>query len=234
MKPIATLVVVLTLLVPGLAFAQPGINLAWDDCLGGGGVLDKTRICTNSPLTPNNLHQSFILPAPIGALSSSDALMDVQIDSPALPPWWTSSTRWSMALGPSACVGWFDGAPSGGVAFGPSVTQVGPTRIRLRTAVVVSAGEERPANAGTEYLADVIDLRFTAGTAVDPGCAAPACVVLNQITLVDVANPANPITTILTTPSTSNYVTWQSYALACPFPTPTKKATWGSIKALYR
>jgi len=235
MKKIASLAV-LMLLVAGAAFAQPGVNLGWNDCVGQGGVIDKTQTCTNSGTIVNNTYTSFVLPATIGALGSSDAISDIQVDSAALPTWWTQgATRFGGSPGASTCPGWFDGAPNGPVPFGPNIVQSKTNGLKIRMVVVVAAGEELPADPAVEYLADIVNLKYGAGTFNNAGCLTPACWVLNQVTLIDLTNPANPVNTVLTNPSTSNFVTWRAAGtVPCPAATPAKKATWGSIKALYR
>ena len=234
MKKIASLVGILALLVTGVAFAQPGVNLAWDDCLGAGGVTDKTRACVNSSMDLNNAHMSFVLAEPVTSLGASDMLMDLQVDAASLPAWWTQGlNRFGGSTGPSTCPSWADGAPSGPVLFGPSVVQNAPSRLRLRMIIAVQQGEERAVSAGTEYSAGIIELKFGPGTFDNPGCVTPACWVLIEGRLYDASIPGN---ILLSNPSTSNYMTWQGPAsrFGCPQATPVRKATWGSIKALYR
>jgi hypothetical protein len=234
MKKIAILAGVLMVITAGAALAQSGINVAWTDCLGGGGTGDKTITCTNSATASNLLFVSFISPNAIPNVGAVDGLVDVQTTN-TIGTWWnppTTSTRWAGNIGPSTCPGWFDAAPDPALIFGPTLFVINSNRIRLSNTIIVAAGEEQPVDAGvTEYLSHVVQLKFSSGTLNNAECvggAALACVSLN------VQAPGVP-NTFIQNPSTSQCGTWRGGGgQTCPAATPTKKASWGSIKALYR
>lgn len=65
------------------------------------------------------------------------------------------------------------------------------------------------------------------------GCQDPACFVLNNIKLYNSSGfQAADITAVA--PGIQNFVTFYGGTAACPGAVPTKNATWGQVKALYR
>jgi len=72
-----------------------------------------------------------------------------------------------------------------------------------------------------------------------PGCAAPGCLVVNQVELYQIAGQTPPQQDIyiLNAPIDRLFVTWQGGAIGgdgCPLALPARRATWGAIKAIYR
>jgi len=69
------------------------------------------------------------------------------------------------------------------------------------------------------------------------GCGLPACIVLNQVELLqEVGSPGGDII-VLKFPIDHGFVTWQGGDIGgqgCPLSLPVKRATWGAIKAIYR
>jgi hypothetical protein len=231
MKKIASLVGVLMALSAGSAMAA-GINLAWTDCLGAGGTVDKVQACSNSAIVNNSAFVSFVTPTAIGNMGGTSGYVDVQT-STAMGTWWLGgATRWGGSAGASTCPAWYELAPNGPVPFGPDIRQTSANRLRLRVDVAVAAGEEQAINAdGTEYHSHFIQLKFNAGTFNNAECLAGAALGAPYLELF----PATGTTTKLESPDVSNCITWRGGGgQVCPGATPVKKATWGSIKALYR
>ncbi len=91
-----------------------------------------------------------------------------------------------------------------------------------------------------------LDSRFTKLDPTDPlngdhvcqGCLDQACLVLNHVELdADPGVNTPDGKSHFYTQEIANYVTWQGGAIGgngCPAATPTKKATWGQVKSLYR
>jgi len=232
MKKIVSLVGALMVLTAGSALA--GTNLGWTDCLGQGGTPDKTITCTNSAVASNHLFVSFTVPADIPSLGASDCIIDVQAPT-TMGAWWLAGqTRFAAAAGPSTCPGWGDLAPNGTLLFGPTIVQTTPSRLRIRNVVVVSTDEEQLAvGDGTEYLANTLQLKFNAGTFLNAECVNGAAFAVPNLRL---QQPGTLPETVLESPDLTNCATWRSGGAGntCPNATPTRKATWGSIKALYR
>lgn len=231
MKKIASLAAMLMVISVGAAYA--GTNLAWTDCLGQGGTeVKNTQNCTNSAIVSNLLYVSFVAPQNIPQLGASDGVVDVVTPNP-LGSWWLGgATRWGGTSGASTCLGWFDGAPSGNVPFGPGFTQIGPNRLRIRMVVSVPTGEEQSIGGTTEeFLAHQLQLKFNAGTFGNAECLGGAAFSVPRLEL---QQPGGAPSTIMESPEVTNCAIWRAPALVCPDATPTRKATWGSIKALYR
>jgi hypothetical protein len=236
MKKVALIVGAMLVLGAGAALAQaPGLNMAWDDCIEAGGVQSRTVTCTNSATVINRLACSFLVPQTIPELAASDGIVDFQVDSPTLPAWWNpSATRYGPGIGGSSCFDiWLQDPVNPAVMSFTFVPGQAPNRVRVRTAISFTAPFTFPADPGIEYGNHNILLRYNAGTFNNPGCLTPACIVFNQL---DLLQPGTLPKTTLASPATSAHATWRtpSAATPCPAATPAKKATWGSIKALYR
>src|SRR5262245_24602888 len=234
MKRFPWLLLCAVILSRGTAHAQlnPGVDLAWDDCVGSGNeALDKAVACTNSG--QYRMVCSFVSPVDLPALGGAQWTLDLQVSSASVLSWWITlplSSRWGNEVGASSCADIWNQAPSGPTVFGPNISQQSPSRMRLTGGQVVQQGEDLSASAGVRYHSHGVLVKFSPGTADNPGCAGPACIVMNELQLLQ-RNPAPVVS--LQTPSISNYVTWQGQGIPCPQATPVKKATWGEIKALY-
>jgi hypothetical protein len=231
-KMVFTACALMMVLAAGSAMA--GANLAWTDCLGSGlGTVDRTVVCANSG-TFGNLFISFVLADAAPTVAASDIFTDVQAPT-SVTTWWLtspSSVRWAHASGVSSCPGWFDPAASGPIAFSPVVTQTSASRLRIETTIIVAQGEEPSLDPGTEYLSGQVTLKQNAGGATNTECQAGAAI---GIVHLELASPAAP-TVVMESPEVTDCVTMRGPGpgKTCPGATPTKKATWGSIKALYR
>jgi hypothetical protein len=223
------------LMVIAAGSAMAGSDLSWNDCVAGGGVADRATACANSGV--GNLFVSFVSPTDLPQMAASDCFTDIEA-SQTINNWWLPAaglaTRWGH-LAPSvvsgACPGWFDAAPNGASAFPPSAVQLSSSRMRLRTIIVIGAGEEQPVTAGTEYVTSQIQLKFNAGSATNVECNQGGAIGVVNLTL---QQPGQP-NTVMESPDVRSCVTFRGGGgKVCPGATPTKKATWGSIKALYR
>ena len=65
------------------------------------------------------------------------------------------------------------------------------------------------------------------------GCQDPACIVLNGVKLYN-SNGILAADITAVAPGVQNFVTFYGGAGVCPGATPTRNATWGQVKALYR
>ena len=66
------------------------------------------------------------------------------------------------------------------------------------------------------------------------GCNIPACLVLNQMELFQVAGTPPTDVYAMPNPDVRNWITWQGGDPTCVGATPTKNRTWCSVKSLYR
>jgi len=227
----------LLVLAHGSAMAW-GTNLAWNDCVGGGGAADRTVACTNAGM--GTMYISFNPPASIPNLAASDAFIDVVPSQPTIAPndWWNPTVfgnRWGSgnATGASgACLEWWAAAPSGPIVFAPTGVPVHLDRLRVRVTAVIAAGEEQPVDPGTEYFTGSLSLKFNAGTAGNAECTAGGAIGIYDLNLL---SPTQADTHLGQAAVASNCVTFRGGGgKICPGAVPTEKATWGSIKALYR
>lgn len=249
MKKTVILCGVLLALSASLASAA-GINMAWNNCAGGGGLHDMTFGCTtNSAASAHTFVASFTGPAGITAYVSNQATVIVTSSLATLPDWWAikgtgqcrtnaATADANFATGPFGCTDLWAGTASGALAsynvgFGT------PNKGRMNLVFAVAADGAAPLNAGEEYYAfKVLILNTkTVGTGSCAGCISPAiltCVDL-QVLQPNGTPGGNVDLTTAADGNTSNCITWNNSAPdACVPPTATRNATWGSIKSLYR
>lgn len=230
MKKIASLTGILLVLMAGASFAA-GLNLAWDNCRGAGGIGNKTVACA-TVTTAQTLYGSFVLASGLNVTSTTNQL-DIQVDSPTVGTFWTLSgaglgSRFGFdANDAPSCPSWQPTALALDNVNGR--TQVG-NRIQLRINLAIGDFGNDIA-AGVEALSYRLSVNM-ADAATAPDCSLPACFVFNRSFIEDAFNGFDAT---LTNPQTSQHVTWQGGGtLNCPAATPVQKKTWGSIKALYR
>jgi hypothetical protein len=245
------------LLVLGASVASAQINLAWRNCITvTTGTLSAqanvTYACDASATSPFRLVSSFISPGALNHFVGVQAVLDIQTADPTLPDFWKLGTGECRegAFGfpvPLLNVGntascrnpWAGGNTGGGYQYLTGFES--PARARVLLAFARDT-EAILANA-QQYIATMSTLDMfkdaDVGDGECVGCAVPACLVLNQIELYQTAGQTLPEQDIyiLNTEAQRRYVTWQGGAVGgsgCPAATPTRNATWGSVKSLYR
>lgn len=231
-----TLLVTLALLVLTTSrVSAGGINLAWNDCYGAGGLTNRNFACDTNAGS-NELYVSYDPPVNIPDLNGGLPLLDLQSATTPLPQWWqfknagtcrlTSLSAISAVTGscPDSWAGM--GTPSIAAYYTTSVLPSFPLdRARILGVVSIPNASAQNVNPGTEYFCLLIRINNTktVGTAC-PGCMVPVTIVLSEILLITI----NSGDFRITNPLTSNYVTWQGG------PTPTQNRTWGQLKSIYR
>ena len=229
----------------------PGCNLRWDHCYGDGGVLNRNATCDTNTGT-ETLVASFDLPSLLPGVSGIEVVIDLASAGASLPAWWqfknVGSCRLSSLVASSIpvdapvtfCPDWAEGHELGGLAA-YQLGHHGPTTARILTAWAVPQNALATLNALQEYFAQTlrIDYQKTVGTGACAGCLTPVCIVFSSVNVVPGINPGVK----LTGPANgtdSNFATWQGGAgvgsalgAGCPAATPTRKSTWGEVKALY-
>ncbi len=237
------LIALTAVMAPLASAAGPFLGLGWSDCKSGGGAQDDNFACgTNTGV--DQLIGTFTPAADVPLLTAFAAVIDLQTNQAALTDWWhMESGGCRAAVGPLASMD-FTGGPFGCTDFwnGPAVGAVvlsydvpgvvGANSARIR--VAGSSSAQALANNVTEYYGFKVTIRrgLTTGAGSCAGCTDAACFVLNSMQLFQPAGSpgGDPIIT------TYDYVTWRGGTGAglCPDLVPTKKSTWGSVKALYR
>jgi len=236
--------VLLLLLVVRPASAQ-GIDLRWGECPQDGGVRNLAFACnTNTGL--RGLTTSFQLPVAVSA-NSVTGVIDVVAADVTLPEWWNyrfcrsgSITVDSQAAAATVCVDFMGACASDGdfTAILPGVPSANAERLEFTRLRCPPGSPAILLVSGVEYLGTVLSINFTRtlGSPSCTGCETPVCLTLTQLHVgpasggVTLTNPAFP--------PDGNVVTWPGAGLgpggACQAATPTRRALWGSVKALYR
>ena len=220
-----------------------GLSIAWQDCRPplGGGFTDQAFGC-NSDIVEFPLFPSFSLPASMDSVYSMELVIDFDIAADPLPAWWqmapgcrtngwaadgTASTSCNDAWnnqGTGSFQGWIPGTPGSST----------------RHARLLVAAGTLPQNAVTllgnaSYTACRILLRTTNTVSCNAGCTTPACMVFNSLLVRARHTPSDQ--TILVSGGElggSDRIVWQGGAGADCAAVPTRRTTWGAVKALYR
>jgi hypothetical protein len=233
-----------------MASAAGQIDIAWGDCVLAGTLNDAFACNTNSGASL--MYASFRPPFTMGKFNGHAGVVDIQVAAAALDPWWQLATGGcrnptAVVTDDRLTVGFdFTGGPfscldpwNGGAGGGSDISITAPNRLRLRTVCAISAPEslydvDIDGNPVEFYVFKAtLSHAQTVGAAPCAGCTDPACIVFNSM---KGTQPAGVGDFVLTT-GPQQYITWRGGAiggLGCPAATPTQKATWGSVKALYR
>jgi hypothetical protein len=231
-------------LTASMAFAQygGGVNLSWTDC-NAFGEMDRTFACnTNTTNPPHNMIGSFIPPSRgCTKLTGNEMILHVLGSSPTLVPWWqfkNTGTCRQTALSvlfsgfPYNCENYWAGQASGSIAA-YVFPWTSPADARIKLVAAVGASVAGPVYGGVEYYSFLLQMSNakTVGTPSCAGCQDPVCIVLDSINLTQPVGVGNYF---MYMPAPRSHITWQGGPSNCPGGTPTKAATWGSLKSLYR
>jgi hypothetical protein len=243
MKKTLLLAGALLALTASVSFAG-GVNLSWDDC-GVSGSASKSNACTNNG-AKGSMYTSVVPPVDIPRANGSTSTVDLQTTAAALSPWWemragsgcrpgAMSGSMDFTSGPFNCADPWSGPAGAGtdyvLGFG------GPNRARVKVAGAIPGIVNLTADTEWYQTKMTILGTKTAGATGCAGCLDGACFVLNDIFITQPAGSAGGnyhVDNVLN----SQHVTWQASGGTvpggCPGATPTKNATWGSVKSLYR
>jgi len=253
MKKVTLLFGLLLAFTASVALAAPGVNLRWTSCAGDGGTLNKTFAC-NSNAGTNILVASFELGEDILQSSGQELVIDLASATTPLPAWWSFKNVGTCRLGAlginttvsataANCVDWAsNGAATGGLGA-YNIGERGPNTARIKIAIAVAAAGLVDLLTATEYFSCNVTVNNskTVGTGACAGCNDGVCIVFNSIKCTTqeairdrtISGPANG--------TDSDYITWQGGGVpvvggvtGCPAATPTRNATWGKVKSLYR
>lgn len=222
-----------------LAPAQ-GLNLAWNDC---GGNANKAFACNSNTATTSSMTGSYYAPAGVGRMSGNEVVIDLQSAAAVVPAWWQVRGTGHCRNGaltanvgtPGTCENDFWAGNGAGGIGAYNVSGVLTGRARLLMAFAVPADFTGPVPSDVETYAFTVNVSNvkTVGTGACAGCLTPVCIVLSSIR---VTQPVGVGDFMIVDPAVRNYVTWQGGEVygGCPQATPTKNATWGLLKSLYR
>lgn len=234
------------------AFAAPvGLDLTWDDC-----VLYSTADALPPAVNENmatagsklyNLFGCFKTPDDMAAFYAMDAAVELQQQNPGpLVAWYSyASCPGGVAIFGDKDTGlgctllqtpW--GAGGSGIAFiqilGYAENYGQPGRGHFQIAVTRRADDTVPLQALKNYFAWVLQFKdnATQRTAC-PGVGTPAVIVWNSMTLT--GNPAQVVNVSGQSDKMSQYCAQvNGGSLSTCLATPTRNATWGQLKSLYR
>ena len=236
-----TFVAAMTLMLTSSIAHAEGINLSWNNC-GTTGVQNAQWVCDANSGLPFSLYASYIPPSGIVEFLGVSSQIDIFTEG-TLPDWWKhgsagcrSTTGLAVSFdytsSPSACLDIYNGQAAGGFAY--DVGFGSPNRARFRITCAIPFDNRSPLNALTEYNAYRVNfLRSkSTGTGSCEGCLTPACIVLNDVQLFQ--PPEQLFDPLIFNPADRNFATWQQAPPGCPESTPTRSATWGQVKSLYR
>ncbi len=255
MKKILLLTAVLLALTASLASALPGLDMSWGGCpLTLSNPTDVADPCIDDGGL-YFFYMAFKSPAGLSKVVSETFLVDVQTTAPSLPDWWHVETA-NPSLGtPDGCRAgsfafsttrnfvsttvckdyWGSSAQPGSALWYPGTGGAG--RSRLVGVFSRSSASAGALTADVEYFAGsgFFDTNHaTAANGICQGCLLPACIVWNYLLLQQPAGtPNGDIAT--SNQNIRQYMTWQGGGgTQCPGSTPTRRATWGQVKSLYR
>ena len=235
------------------AQAGQGVNLRWDRCLGDAGVFNKSFAC-NTNSGSEVLVCSFELGEDMADVSGQEIVITLVTGGATLPAWWAFKNAgtcrqfalsMNTAVSPAAvnCTDWAEGGGVGGIgAYNIGVR--GPNSARLLAVSAVPPEALKSLTAGTEYFSMNFPITHikTVGTGACDGCTVGACIVFNAVNITTPVLANNRTLNYATNGTDSFFATWQGGTISdylgvhlpCPYPLPTKRSTWGALRALYR
>jgi len=226
-----------------------GLELAWSACFGQtGSAASRTSACASNTGNAGQMFASFRPPAGVNLLEGIDVFVDFQTSGGALGCWWDMSianpTRSAALVSLHVSPADANGVPlipcdnhyflDNGASGGGGMVTTAADRGQLKGFTAIGAGTGSAVAQDAQQYG--FGFRFTNAATVGActGCTKSACFVLNTINLTSSQAP----TVVLQSPhpGSQNWITWNGDAQStgCPGATPTRNATWGSVKSLYR
>jgi hypothetical protein len=222
-----------------------GVNLAWDNCAGTGGLHSKTFAC-GSNSGSNTLVLSVRPPAGIDLWNAFEAELFFNFGGPQ-PAWWqlrnqgtqtgqcrNGSLSANAIAAPAACVDPYGGNGGGGVGTYQNAPGGAGHLARMTLVFAIPVGSEQALTENEEYFVAkvVVNNAKTVGTAC-PGCQQPACITLNNVRATQPAgSPGGNVD--ISHAAESNTALWQTANDAACLFTAATRSTWGGVKSLYR
>jgi hypothetical protein len=237
------------LVASSAAASAAGVNLSWDNC-GAEGRQDKTFGCTTS--TGSAVFVASVkAPAGIGRWTSFETEIQLVSDTATLPSWWqlrnqvnqagqcrhgalSSSQDFTGAPYAGACEDAFMNQGAGGIAS-YLVGFNSPNQARLTVVYSVPTANQVPLSEDVEYFAmrGTIQYAKSVGASACAGCSNGVCLICTYVRCVQPGRaPGGNIS--VTNPAQRNSISWNGSVSICPGQSPSKAATWGAVKALYR
>ena len=243
-------VCIASLALASAASAQPypaQIILTYYDCPQGPYAVHRPATCTTNTGTAATLVASFVPPGVVPLYEAQTSVIELSTSSSTLSPWWhlepggcrdgSLLISGDFGAGPFSCMDFWHGQATASYTYevGPT-SELAPNCARIRTLIAVPEAQAGPIDNSGMWYAYVLTLTNanSLGTGSCFGCVQGATITLTQMNLIQPA----PAPDIILTTSYQAAVDWGVGAGGfqnCPAqPTPNRRSTWGSVKALYR
>lgn len=224
------------------AWAQAGINFAWDNCPSQGGTATKTSPCTSN-FGNQTAVGSYTLTADQPLKVGDAIVIDLQLDTPTLVDWWqffntgscrltAMSANFVFAQAQNTCFDPWSGQAAGGLAAYKTIASDPPNEYpdpnRARIIIGGAVANPIPLPAATEFFSFQLVIS-NANTTTCAGCATGATLVLNEIYSVQQDGSGERITNA----ATDRCVKFNGGLVTCSA-LPAKNTSWGQVKSLYR
>ena len=224
---------------PALAHAV-GVNLGWNECIGGGGATNRNSACASN-IGINVLYGSVVPPAGMTNVKSVEVVVDLLTQNPGFTSWWAirglglcrSGLQVSSDMnGQPGCSDYLRGLAGGGTTTFTKGFAGMNDRARIVTIFVMDSTQALPMDPAREYYAVRYTIlnAFTVGSSACTGCDLPACLVLNSVKLVQSGDLPS---VVLSGPVSSDVATWQGGLPGNCALVPVRNRTWGGLKSLY-
>lgn len=233
----------LSLPTPSLAQQFGNLRLAWSEC-GEAGTLNNAFACTNND-DVHLLVSSFVAPQfpSLSHVVGTTTEVVLAFDLSGMPSWWqlgpsgcrsgALSSADVGALGLTGCANPFEGSQNLGLSYFEA-GYLGNPRLARITVDLARSDPGVPLAPGTEYVANVIQIRSTktSGPGACDGCSQLVCIELDRVHVAQV----DFAVTLQSMPGTTpTRVSWGNDPYGyCFGVVGARKQTWGAVKSLYR
>jgi hypothetical protein len=228
---------------------QPGLTLAWNDCLGGAGAAQNLAYACSGENDVFTLYCALAVAQSVPGVIGAEVVVDIEHASASLPDWWqlggsgtggcragVLSASYDFSADPGCTDAWqtlgFGGIQ--GFTVGPP-DHTFPNQARIKAVAAVTSDHAVTLLPGTEYgiVKLCISSQHTTGANACAGCAEAACLVFQSAILRVLPGVGSDLLIGEAAAPSADFATWQGTAADCSA-VPARRTTWGTLKALYR
>jgi hypothetical protein len=241
MRPRASILVLIALVTFAtiVRAGAPGINLSWNACATDVASSQRCYTCDGHAgitfVFQGSFRPAHSIPDFAGCISTVNVtFMDAGGDPLPIPDFWRSgdcAVSDYHASDPDT-VGGCEGFLFGSTNTGFAVSDMPPATVQLRIDWAGNPPAPVPLVAGSLYPGFAFTM--DADGAVNTGCQGCASAALIQVTKIEVYGFSLGEDEPISAQDQRNWVRWQGTSSNPCSMTPTRNATWGAIKAMYR